>query len=378
MKLIYKLFRLDPDSREDVITVTSGLGIAVNLLIAAIKVVIGLLASSIAIISEGVNNAADAFSSVLALVGTKLSGKRPDEKHPFGYGRVEYLTSLVIAVLILISGFEVLTGAVKRVFEPEALSISYITLAIIAVSALIKYFLGIYTIKMGKKAESGALVGVGLECRNDSIVSVITIVSSLLFLIFGWNIDAYAGIITALIILKAGFDVLKDTVSELLGRPGKQELAGELYREIRGTEGILNAADLMLHNYGPDAYSGSVNVEIDHNKTVGEIYGFLHELQLRILREYGVVLVFGIYAVDHDRPELNALRRTIGEFIRTHEHVKSFHALYLQPETDRVYLDFVVDYALRDWDSLKNEFLAYMAEKYPEKEIVLTVETEYV
>ena len=378
MKLIYKLFRLDPDSREDVITVTSGLGITVNLLIAAIKVVIGLLASSIAIISEGVNNAADAFSSVLALVGTKLSGKRPDEKHPFGYGRVEYLTSLVIAVLILISGFEVLTGAVKRVFEPEALSISYITLAIIAVSALIKYFLGIYTIKMGKKAESGALVGVGLECRNDSIVSVITIVSSLLFLIFGWNIDAYAGIITALIILKAGFDVLKDTVSELLGRPGKQELAGELYREIRGTEGILNAADLMLHNYGPDAYSGSVNVEIDHNKTVGEIYGFLHELQLRILREYGVVLVFGIYAVDHDRPELNALRRTIGEFIRTHEHVKSFHALYLEPETDRVYLDFVVDYALRDWDSLKNEFLAYMAEKYPEKEIVLTVETEYV
>lgn len=378
MKLIYKLFRLDPDSREDVITVTSGLGITVNLLIAAIKVVIGLLASSIAIISEGVNNAADAFSSVLALVGTKLSGKRPDEKHPFGYGRVEYLTSLVIAVLILISGFEVLTGAVKRVFEPEALSISYITLAIIAVSALIKYFLGIYTIKMGKKAESGALVGVGLECRNDSIVSVITIVSSLLFLIFGWNIDAYAGIITALIILKAGFDVLKDTVSELLGRPGKQELAGELYREIRGTEGILNAADLMLHNYGPDAYSGSVNVEIDHKKTVGEIYGFLHELQLRIMREYGVVLVFGIYAVDQDRPELNALRRTIGEFIRTHEHVKSFHALYLQPETDRVYLDFVVDYALRDWDDLKNEFLAYMAEKYPEKEIVLTVETEYV
>lgn len=378
MKIIYQLLRLNPDSREDIITATSGLGIAVNLLIAAIKVVIGLLASSIAIISEGVNNAADAFSSVLALVGTKLSAKRPDEKHPFGYGRVEYLTSLVIAILILVSGFEVLTGAVKRVFAPETLNISYISLAIIAFSALIKFFLGIYTIKMGKKAESGALVGVGLECRNDSFVSVITIVSSLLFLIFGWNIDAYAGIITSIIILKAGFDVLKDTVSELLGRPGKQELAAELYREIRGTRDILNAADLMLHNYGPDAYSGSVNVEIDHKKTVGEIYGLLHELQLRIMREYGVVLVFGIYAVDNDRPELNALRRTVGEFIRSHEHLKSFHALYLEPGTDRIYLDFVVDYALRDWDDLKTEFLAYMAEKYPKNEIVLTLETDYV
>lgn len=378
MKLIYRLFRLDPDSREDVITATSGLGIAVNLLIAAVKVVIGLIASSIAIISEGVNNAADALTSVLTLVGTKLSAKRPDEKHPFGYGRVEYLTSLVIAVLILVTGFEVLMSAVKRIFAPEALSISYLTLVIIAVSAVIKLFLGIYTIKMGKKAESGALVGVGLECRNDSFVSVITILSAVLFLVFGWNIDAYAGIVTALIILKAGFDVLRETVAELLGRPGKKELADELYREIRSTDGILNAADMMLHNYGPDAYSGSVNVEIDHKKTVGEIYEFLHEIQLRIMHKYGVVMVFGVYAVDYDHAELNALRRVVADFIKTHEHVKSSHALYLEPGTGRIYLDLVVDYALRDWDGVKEEFTAYMSEKYPDNVIELTVETEYV
>ena len=378
MNIIYKIFRQNPENREDIISVTSGLGIVVNVILALTKVMIGVLASSIAIISEGVNNAADSLSALLALVGTKLAQKHPDEKHPFGYGRIEYLISLIISVLILVTGIEMLISSVKLIRNPEELNISYLALVIVAGSAVVKFILGIYTIKMGKKADSGALIGVGVEGRNDSFASVITIVSSLIFLIFHISVDAYAGILVSLLILKAGFELLRDTVSDLLGRPGEHELAVELYKEIRKTDGIITAADMMLHNYGPDAWSGSVNVEIDHNRTVGEVYNFLHELQLRIMHEYKVTMVFGVYAVDYDHPKMKELRKKIGVFIRERELVKSYHAVYLSEMDKKLYCDFIVDYKLQDWDVLEKEFVQYINGYYPEYEVELTIETEFV
>lgn len=378
MKLICRLLRQDPESREGIIAGTSGLGIVVNLLIAAIKVILGLLASSIAIVSEGVNNASDALTSVLTLVGTKLAGKKPDKNHPFGYGRIEYLTSLIIAILILITGFEMLTSAVKLIFAPAEMDISYVALIAVAISAVIKFFLGVYTMKMGRKAGSGALEAVGLDCRNDSFVSVITILSAVVFLVFHISIDAYVGVLMSLLVLKAGIEVLKDTVSELLGRPGEAELASQLYQEIRATDGVLGAADMMLHNYGPEAYSGSVNIEIDHDKTVGEVYEVIHDLQLRIMHEHNVTMVFGIYAVDHDHQEVRRIRKDVAEYVRDHNHVHSFHAIYLDPHSNRLYCDLIVDYDLRDWEALRADFTAYMNKRYPENEVVLTIETEFV
>lgn len=372
------LLHSDSRSRESIIATTAGLGIAVNFLIAVIKIIAGMLASSIAIVSEGLNSATDTLTSALTLAGTKLAGKHPDQKHPFGYGRIEYLTGLVIACLILITGTEILLNSVKLIFHPAKLNISYISLTIVAVSAVIKFLLGLYTIQMGRKAESGSLEAVGIESRNDSFVSLITIFSAVVFLVFHVSIDACAGIFTSLIILKAGLKVLGETISQLLGKPGKKELAIQLYKEIRSTEGILNAADMMLHNYGPDTWSGSVNIEMDHKKTIGEMYQLLHKLQLHILHEYKVTLVFGIYAVDHDHDEIRELRKTIGSFVKAQEHAKSFHAVYLEPETNKIYCDIVVDYELRDWDVLRKAFTDYMGERYPESEIELTVETEFV
>ena len=378
MNLFYKLFKQDPNTREGIIVTTSGMGILVNLLIAATKIVVGLISSSIAIISEGANNAGDALSSVMALIGAKLAKKHPDEKHPFGYGRIEYLCGLVIAVVILVTGIELLIGSAKRIFHPETLHISYIALVLVALSAAVKFFLGNYTVRMGRKVGSTALEAVGTDCKTDCFASIITIVSALIFLVFKWNVDAYAGVITSLLLIKAGVEALRETLSEILGRPGDKELAAKLYKEIRSTDGILAAVVMMLHNYGPEAWSGSVNVEIGHKKTVGEIYQFLHELQLRIMHEYHVTMVFGVYAVDYDGEYMKELRKTIAGFIRKQEHVKSFHAVYIDQRSDKIYCDFIVDYELKDWEELKKEFEQYMAEKYTGKEVVLTIETEFV
>lgn len=378
MKLLYKLLRQDPGSREGAVVTVSALNILVNLISAAVKVVIGMAVSSIAIVSEGVNNATDSATSLITIVGTKLSAKHPTEKHPFGFGRIEYLTSLLIAVLILFTGAELMESSIKLIFAPQEMSISYVTMAIIAVSAILKLLLGTFTIKEGKRVDSSSLAALGTECRSDSVVSVITLVTALVFLVFRVNLDAYAGIIMALIVLKAGLEVLKETLSDLLGQSGEKELAQELYRIIRAEPLVLNAADMMLHNYGPDAYSGSVNVEIDHSKTVGEVYAALHELQLRIMHEKHITMVFGIYAVDKDHQEIRQLREQVAAFVREQEHVTSYHALYIHPNGRDIYVDLVVDYDLADWDELRREFTDYMAARYPEKHLELVIETNYV
>ena len=378
MKLLYKLLRQEPDNREGTVVTVSGLNILVNLIFAAIKVVIGLAVSSIAIVSEGVNNATDSATSLITIVGTKLSAKHPTEKHPFGFGRIEYLTSLLISVLILFTGAELMESSVKRIFEPQEMSISYVTMAIIAVSALVKLALGLYTIKEGRRVDSSSLVALGTECRSDSVVSVITLVTALVFLVFRVSLDAYAGIIMSLIVLKAGFEVLKETLSDILGQAGEKELAQELYCIIRAEPLVLNAADMMLHNYGPDSYSGSVNVEIDHSKTVGEVYAALHELQLRIMHEKHITMVFGIYAVDRDHAQIRQLREQVAAFVREQKHVTSYHALYIHPNGKDLYVDLVVDYDLADWEALRKEFTAYMAELYPDKHLELVIETNYV
>ena len=349
-------------SRQERIIRTSLIGILVNLLIAAVKIVIGTLASSIAIVSEGINNATDAGSSFLTYVGTKLSGKHPDEKHPFGYGRIEYLTGMVVGILILYAGISMLKESIDGILHPSDMKVSMLMVLIVAGTAVTKFCLGMYTIKIGKSVESEVLLAVG----------------EVIFLFTGFSLDAYAGIVFSFVVIKSGVDALKNTASDLIGRSGKEELARQLYKEIRATDGVISAIDMMLHDYGPDRYSGSVNIEIDHKRSIGEVYEEIHRLQLRIMEEYHVTMVFGIYAVDEDTSSVVDIRRYIGKFVRVNEHVKSFHALYLSKGTNTLYCDFIVDYALRDWEGLRKSFTDYMKKQYPEYEISLTIETEFV
>lgn len=379
MGILYKLLRQDKNSREGVVVTVSALGILVNVLVASVKIIVGVMTSSIAIISEGINNASDSVSSFLTIVGTKLSGMHPTKRHPFGFGRIEYLTSLVIAGLILITGGELLIGSAKLVFEPAEISVDYVTVIIIAVSAVIKLLLGMYMKKQGKRVGSDTLVAVGTDSSNDCIISAVTVVSALVFIFFDFSIDAYAGIITSFFVLKAGFDILKETLADILGHAGDEtELAAKLYKEIRNEPIILNAADMMLHNYGPDKYSGSVNIEIDHDLTIGEAYAQIHALQLRIMHEYNITMVFGMYAVDSDHEIAVEMRERIAEFVRGQEHIESYHALYIDPATEDIYVDLVVDYKLKDWNKLRADFTEYMEKLYPGRKLELVIETNYV
>ncbi len=378
MNFLYRLFKVDRDSRQGAIVVTSVLGIIINILISLGKIIIGSITNSIAILSEGANNATDALTSVMALIGAKLAGKHPTKKHPFGYGRIEYLTSLVISSLIVITGLSFLKDSLNHIVHEDEIEVSFLSLAIVAMTAVIKFILGTYTIKTGKRVDSSSLVGVGSECKNDSFASLITIVSSLVYILFGLNLDGYAGIIISILIIKAGLENLGETVSDLLGESGNRELAFKVYKDIRDCKVVINAADMKLHNYGPDRYSGTCNVEIDHKLTIEETYYYLHELQLDIMHKYNIVMVFGIYAVDYTSDDSIRMRTQIADFIKSHEHVMSYHALYVNEKESRLYVDLTVDYDLKDWDGLRKQFTEYMNQLYPRYEIELVIETDFV
>ncbi len=378
MDFVYKILKLDKNSRAGTIAVVSAVGIAVNLGIALIKIIIGMAVSSMAIISEGVNNAADAASSFLALVGAKLAGKKPTQEYPFGFGRVEYLTDLVIGGLIFFGGFELFKESVALIFNPEVLDISYVTMGIIIGSAALKMLLSWYQIKEGERVCSSNLIAIGKEGQQDFVGSLITLASGFAYLLFNLNIDAYASLITSCLVLKLAYEILGETVGKLLGRTGDAELAEKIYHIIRQEPLIVNAADMMLHNYGPDAYSGSVNIEIDHKENLGEIYKVIHRLQLEIMHEYNITMVFGMYAIDNDNPETQKMRQQIARFVSGYEHVPAYHALYIDPQSNTIYVDLVVDYKLEDWDKLREEFTAFMQELYPGQSLELVIETQYV
>lgn len=377
MNIIYKVFKLDRNTREGVVSATSILSIIVNISVALLKVIVGIFAVSIAIISEGVNNATDALSSLLTLIGIKLANRKPDKKHPFGYGRIEYITNMVIAGIILMSGLLTLKDSIVKVFVPEELNTTLVSIILVAVSAVIKYILGTYTIAQGKKVNSDTLEAVGMDCRNDSFVSLITIGVSLVYILFNINIDAFAGVFTSYLILKAGYEIMSSTISELLGQPADEELARKLYKEIRSTDGVINAVDMILHNYGPDMYTGSVNVEVDHKMTASQIFEFLRMLQNNIYDKYKVAMVFGIYAVDNDSKVNKKLRKQVADFAKENPHVKSYHAVYSDTNSNIIYCDLVVDYDA-DRGKVYTDFTNYLKDLYPNKEIKVNLDTEFV
>lgn len=364
--------------RDKIIFKTALMGIGVNVLLFGIKLTLGLLSHSIAIISEAVNSATDVISSVLMIIGNRLSLKHPDKQHPFGYGRIEYLISLLIAAVFLVSGSELLGNSITLVIHGSDFSISVLVLVILCLSCLLKLGLAFYVIARGKECESAGLKAVGKEFLNDSLASLLTVVVSVIYLYTNRVYDAYVGIIISMLLMKNGIELLKDTAEDLLGRKGKYELAKAIYQEVRKEEYIVSAADLILHNYGPERYHGSLNVEIDHKKTVGEVYKHLHDLQLRIMHEYKVVMVFGIYAVDNDNEDTALMRKRIAAYINNHSYIRSYHALYISAEDKCIYLDFIVDYGVDDWQKIEDDFREYLLRFYPDYCLDLVVETEYI
>ncbi|MBR0518011.1 MAG: cation transporter, partial [Firmicutes bacterium] len=258
-------------NRDQIIIRTSITGIIANVFLAAFKAFVGMASHSVAVVMDAVNNLSDALSSLITIIGTKLAGRAPDKKHPMGHGRTEYLSAAIISIIVLYAGVTAFVESVKKIIHPETPDYSKLSLLIIAVAVVVKILLGLYVKKTGEKVDSDALVASGSDALFDSIISGSTLVAALIFITTGKSLESWLGAVIALFIIKSGIEMLRDTLSKILGERADAELAREIKATVTAYPEISGAYDLVLHNYGPDTNLASVHLELPDTMMVKEV-----------------------------------------------------------------------------------------------------------
>ena len=332
-------------NREKTIVKTSVIGIITNLFLVAFKAFVGLLSHSIAVILDAVNNLSDALSSVITIIGAKLGAKQPDKKHPLGYGRIEYLSSMIVAALVLYAGITSLVESVKKIITPEAAEYNSVSLIIIAVAIVVKLILGAYVKKQGKKVNSGALAASGSDALFDAILSASVLASAVVFLLWGVSLEAYVGVVIACFILKAGFEMMLETLNDIIGKREDPETVKELKRIICEEENVRGAYDVMLFNYGPNRYYGSVHVELPDTLTVDEADRITRRIQTDVYHKTGIILTgVGVYSFNTSDDEAAQMRNAIRKTVLSHDWALQMHGFYADAEKKTIRFDVVVSF----------------------------------
>lgn len=331
---------LTPGERSKIIIRTSITGIITNLLLVVFKMIIGILSNSISITLDAVNNLTDAASSVVTIVGTKLAGRQPDKKHPFGYGRIEYLTAMIISVIVLYAGISSLVESVKKIIAPETPDYSVISLVIISAGVVAKFILGRHVKSVGKRVNSDSLVNSGEDARLDAIISASTLAAAILYLIFGIKLEAWLGAIISAVIIKSGIDMLRETLSQILGERADAELARDIKNTIRSFPEVTGAYDLVLNNYGPDTYNGSVHIGIADTMTANELDELTRSITTAVYQKHNIILTaIGIYPVNTKDEKVISIRDCIAQTVMTDPDIKEFHGFYLYEDQKVIRFD---------------------------------------
>ncbi len=331
--------------REKTIVNTSIIGIAVNVLLAALKGAIGYATNSIAVTLDAVNNLTDALSSVITIVGTKLAAKAPDKEHPLGYGRIEYLSALIISSIVLYAGITSLVESVKKILYPRIPEYSPMSLALLVVAVIAKILLGLYFKKTGKAVHSGSLIASGSDALSDAILSSSVILSAVIFLTTHVRLEAYVGVIIAVMIIKSAIDLIRDTLDEILGKRPDGELTKKIKATVAEDPEVYGAYDLVLNSYGPDRTLGSIHVEVPDTLTADKIDALERRIAMRVFEKYGVFMTaVSVYAHNTTEDERRVLQDAITDLVTSYEGVLQIHGFFLNSETNTITFDVVIDY----------------------------------
>ena len=362
--------------REKTIVRTSVIGIVTNLLLVGFKAFVGLMSNSIAIILDAVNNLSDALSSVVTIIGAKLGAKQPDKKHPLGYGRIEYLSSMIVAALVLYAGITSLVESIKKIFHPEAADYGTVTLVIISVAIVVKLLLGLYVKKQGKKVNSGALAASGSDAMFDAILSASVLASAIVYLVWGVSLEAYVGVIIAGFIIKAGIEMMIETLNDIIGKREDAEITKELKQIICEEEAVLGAYDVTLFNYGPNKNYGSVHVELPDTLTVDEVDRITRRIQTNVFHKTGVILTgIGVYSYNTSNDEAAQMRNRIQQTVLSHEWALQMHGFYADTEQKTLRFDVVMSFDVDRKDALETLYQEIRG-LYPDYEILIVPDVD--
>ena len=363
--------------RDKKIIKTSIIGIIANLILVAFKATIGILVNSIAITLDAINNLTDALSSIITIIGTKLAGKAPDKKHPYGYGRIEYFSSVIIAIIILVAGLTALQESIPKIFNPVLASYDFISVFIIAVAVVVKFVLGRYVKRVGEEINSQSLIASGSDALFDSILSLSTVVAAIISIIWHISIEGILGTIIAIIIIKTAIEIISETVNSMIGERVDKELTDKLKAEINAVDNVLGVYDLALHNYGPTQLMGSVHIEVPDELTAKEIHLLTRRIVLQIYGNYGIILTIGIYASNKDDEEFAEIKKDLTEIVKKYPEIIQMHGFYVDPNLNIITFDLIIDFEAEDQDAIKNNVLKEIREIHPEFHFEAILDRDY-
>ena len=365
------------DNREKVVIKTSIISIISNIVLAGFKAFVGLLANSIAIISDAVNNLSDALSSIITIVGTKLAGKAPDKKHPYGYGRIEYMTSLIVSAIVLYAGITALVESIKKIIHPEVADYSIITLIILIAGIIVKFILGIYVKKKGKDVNSDSLVASGSDAFNDAILSISVLASAIIYMIFNISLEAYVGVLLSIFIIKSGIELIKESVDNMLGVRIESNLAKSIKKEITKEKDVQGAYDLVLNDYGPDKYLGSIHIEVADTLSVADIDKISRRITKTILEKYGVILhTIGVYSVNTKDKKVIDAKKEITKIVFAHKGILQMHGFYLDDKEKVISFDIIIDFKIKNREEVYKEIFDEVQEKYKGYKLDITLDID--
>ena len=363
--------------RDKVIIRTSIIGIAVNVLLAAFKAAVGLLAHSIAVVLDAVNNLSDALSSVITILGTKLAGRKPDREHPFGHGRIEYLSAMIVAAIVLYAGITSAVESVKKIIAPETPDYSAVSLIVIASAIVAKLLLGRYVKSVGEKVNSGSLIASGSDALFDAILSASVLISAIIFITTGVSLEAYVGVIIAAFIIKAGIEMLKEALDDILGHRFDGELTRLIKKTVCSEPEVLGAYDLYLHSYGPDKLMGSVHIEVPDTMTMEQLDALERRIAGKVYETHGVILTgIGIYSRNTGDDEVKLMYSDVVRLVMNHTGVLQIHGFHVDKEKKICSLDIILDFALDDRHAVFEEIKQELQEAFPDYKFMVTLDLD--
>lgn len=366
------------NKRNKEVIKTSIIGIVANVFLAIFKAIVGVFSGSIAIVLDAVNNISDAASSLITIIGTKLASKRPDREHPFGHGRIEYLSAMIISLLVLYAGVTFFLESVKAIFNKATPNYEITSLIIVGLAIIIKIILGKYIKNSGIKLNSASLVNSGSDSILDAMISASTLIAAGIFLLTNVSLEAYLASIISIIIIKSGIDMLKDAIYSILGERVNVELIKDIKETILKFSEVCGVYDLVFNNYGPNSYTGSVHIEVPDTYTADKLDELTREISLKVYEKHGVILyAIGVYAINTKDEKAIEIRNEIKQFLKGYKNVLQMHGFNYNNDKKTIRFDIVISFDEQDRGALHEKIYQDLCKLYPQYDINIAIDLDF-
>ena len=371
----------EPKVRESYGTVSSITGIVVNVMLSAGKILTGILFNSISVTADGVNNLSDGASSIITLIGFKISGKPADKDHPFGHARMEYLAGLILGIAILLVGVELIKSSFNKIINPVKTVFSIEMTVVLIISILVKLWLSVFYNKLGSKISSATIKAARTDSRNDVVATTVVLLSVFISKLTGYEVDGYVGILVALFVLYSGYDILRDILNPILGEMPDGEFISSIENKIISYDGIVNIHDLVVHNYGPNRYFATVHAEVNAKEDILKSHDLIDNIERDFARELNINLVIHLDPIITDDEEINELRGMTDKIVKSIDERLTMHDFRVVKGETHTNLIFDVVVPV-DYDIKSSKLVSLIEKEVQNKNetyfAVVTVDKNYV